>query len=153
MMQARMGRRNARVRTRLVLGAGLFPEATRAYARAIGDRLGDGLRVDAVTLDELKRSEPARRRAAEAELVVTFPNRQREISTLLPESRVLAIRFIPSEDTRRELAGLDPLTRLGIVSRFPALDRKSVVSGKSGSVRVDSGGCRIIKKKKQKKYL
>src|SRR3546814_15023875 len=30
-------------------------------------------------------------------------------------------------------------------------DRKSVVSGKSGSVRVDLGGRRIIKKKKQQK--
>src|SRR3546814_14507880 len=30
------------------------------------------------------------------------------------------------------------------------LDRKSVVEGKSVSVRVDLGGCRIIKKKKQK---
>src|SRR3546814_12999173 len=74
MMQARLGRRNARVRTRLVLVAGLFPEATRAYARAIGDRLGDGLRVDAVTLDALKRSEPARRRSSAAALVVTFPH-------------------------------------------------------------------------------
>src|SRR3546814_7409756 len=67
MMQARLGRRNARVRTRLVLVAGLFPEATRAYARAIGDRLGDGLRVGAVTLDDLTRSETARPRPAEAE--------------------------------------------------------------------------------------
>src|SRR3546814_13475251 len=31
------------------------------------------------------------------------------------------------------------------------IDRKSVVSGKSVSVRVDSGGRRIIKKKKRKK--
>src|SRR3546814_11621325 len=30
---------------------------------------------------------------------------------------------------------------------LPPIDRKSVVSGKSGSVRVDSGGRRIIKKK------
>jgi DNA-binding transcriptional regulator YhcF (GntR family) len=36
----------------------------------------------------------------------------------LPDSRVIAIRFIPSEETRRALAGLDPLVRLGIASRF-----------------------------------
>src|SRR3546814_13348636 len=35
----------------------------------------------------------------------------------------------------------------------PARDRKSVVSGKSGSVRVDSGGCRILKKTKQKHQI
>src|SRR3546814_13191067 len=34
------------------------------------------------------------------------------------------------------------------VERFQAEDRKSVVSGKSVSVRVDLGGRRIIKKKK-----
>src|SRR3546814_17713629 len=34
----------------------------------------------------------------------------------------------------------------------PVTDRKSVVSGKSVSVRVDLGGRRIIKKKKKKKY-
>src|SRR3546814_13744067 len=31
-----------------------------------------------------------------------------------------------------------------------SIDRKSVVSGKSGSVRVDLGGRRILKKKKQR---
>src|SRR3546814_15414661 len=35
--------------------------------------------------------------------------------------------------------------------RRPALDRKSVVKGKSVSVRVDLGGRRIIKKKNKKK--
>src|SRR3546814_17339726 len=33
------------------------------------------------------------------------------------------------------------------------VDRKSVVEGKSVSVRVDHGGRRIIKKKKEKKYF
>src|SRR3546814_17826762 len=36
--------------------------------------------------------------------------------------------------------------------RPDARDRKSVVQGKSVSVRVDLGGLRIIKKKKQKSY-
>src|SRR3546814_12188512 len=42
---------------------------------------------------------------------------------------------------------LDPDT-LTVEKQY--LDRKSVVSGKSGSVRVDLGGRRIIKKKKKK---
>src|SRR3546814_11838614 len=45
-----------------------------------------------------------------------------------------------------ERAGLGPDYRL------PGLDRKSVVSGKSVSVRVDLGGRRIIKKKKRNKH-
>src|SRR3546814_16344469 len=44
----------------------------------------------------------------------------------------------------RPAAGLEPLRRQG---RGP-LDRKSVVEGKSVSVRVDLGARRIIKKKK-----
>src|SRR3546814_14683874 len=38
------------------------------------------------------------------------------------------------------------------ISSLLLADRKSVVSGKSVSVRVDLGGRRIIKKKKQKKH-
>src|SRR3546814_20051673 len=47
----------------------------------------------------------------------------------------------PSADARRYSA------RQGSQDRV--LDRKSVVEGKSVSVRVDLGGCRIIKKKNQ----
>src|SRR3546814_20776763 len=37
--------------------------------------------------------------------------------------------------------------------RFSGLDRKSVVSGKSVSVRVDLGGRRLIKKQKNEKQI
>src|SRR3546814_17348790 len=43
--------------------------------------------------------------------------------------------------------------RLGITSELRPTDRKSVVSGKSGSVRVDLGGRRIINKKKHKQHV
>src|SRR3546814_16450862 len=39
-----------------------------------------------------------------------------------------------------------------VAERIETLDRKSVVEGKSVDIRVDLGGRRIIKKKKQKKY-
>jgi DNA-binding transcriptional regulator YhcF (GntR family) len=118
MVQSRLGRRKPKRRGRVVIMLGLFDEATRAYAAAIQSRLPDGMTVEALTIDQL-RDDATRRRAAEAELVVTFPNRQREAAALLPDSRVIAIRFIPSEETRRALAGLDPMTRLGVASRFP----------------------------------
>ncbi|MGK9232357.1 GntR family transcriptional regulator [Inquilinus limosus] len=118
MVQARLARRRPRRRARTVIMLGLFRDATRAYAAAIQARLPPGTTVQPLTLDELRGDEAARRRAAEAELVVTFPNRQREAAALLPDSRVVAIRFIPSEETRRALAGLDPLARLGVASRF-----------------------------------
>lgn len=118
MVQARLMQRRPRRPARTVVMLGLFRDATRAYAAAIQSRLPDGTAVQPLTMDELRGDESARRRAAEAELVVTFPNRQREAAALLPDSRVIAIRFIPSEETRRALAGLDPLARLGIASRF-----------------------------------
>ncbi|MGK9170220.1 GntR family transcriptional regulator [Inquilinus limosus] len=118
MVQARLARRRPRRRARSVVMLGLFEEATRAYAGAIQARLPPGTTVQPLTMDRLRGDEIARRGAAEAELVVTFPNRQREAAALLPDSRVVAIRFIPSEETRRALAGLDPLARLGIASRF-----------------------------------
>ncbi|MGO1074938.1 GntR family transcriptional regulator [Inquilinus sp. CA228] len=118
MVQARLSQRRPRRPARSVVMLGLFRDATRAYAAAIQARLPAGTTVQPLTMDELRGDESARRRAAEAELVVTFPNRQREAAALLPDSRVMAIRFIPSEETRRALAGLDPLARLGIASRF-----------------------------------
>jgi DNA-binding transcriptional regulator YhcF (GntR family) len=119
MVQVRLARREQRQRARSIVMLGLFADATRAYARAIQARLPSGVTVEPLTLDQLKTSEQALQRVAEAELVVTLPNRRREVAALLPESRVVAIRFIPSEETRRALAGLDPMTRLGIASRFP----------------------------------
>jgi DNA-binding transcriptional regulator YhcF (GntR family) len=118
MVQSRLARRRPRRRVRTVVMLGLFRDATRAYAATIQARLPDGTAVQPLTMDELRGDEASRRRAAEAELVVTFPNRQREAAALLPDSRVVAIRFIPSEETRRALAGLDPMARLGIASRF-----------------------------------
>jgi len=118
MVQARLARRRPKPRGRTVVMLGLFEDATRAYAAAIEARLPAGTAVHPLTMEQLQGSEAARRQAAEAELVVTFPNRQREAAALLPECRVLAIRFIPSEETRRALAGLDPMTHLGIASRF-----------------------------------
>ncbi|WP_343716059.1 GntR family transcriptional regulator [Inquilinus sp.] len=118
MVQARLAQRRPQRRARNVVMLGLFRDATRAYAAAIQSRLPSGTAVQPLTMDELRGDDAARRRAAEAELVVTFPNRQREAAALLPDSRVIAIRFIPSEETRRALAGLDPLARLGIASRF-----------------------------------
>src|SRR3546814_10816068 len=59
------------------------------------------------------------------------------ISTAQVADKVLLLaRTTRREDVERKTGGLSP-------------DRKSVVEGKRGSVRVDLGGRRIIKKKKQ----
>src|SRR3546814_13124270 len=57
--------------------------------------------------------------------------------------------FLPTDDGRYLLMG-GGQSRAAI-ARFSEADRKSVVSGKSVSVRVDLGGRRFIKKKNKPK--
>src|SRR3546814_20530718 len=64
------------------------------------------------------------------------------------EGRLLeAADFTPG--TNRSV--IEPIARHVVKSEVAAVDRKSVVSGKSVSVRVDLGGRRIIKKKSKRK--
>src|SRR3546814_19270836 len=63
-----------------------------------------------------------------------------------PESRCLTLGHVDVRCLLPALGGLLWLTS------GPRVDRKSVVSGKSVSVRVDLGGRRIIKKKKKIDY-
>jgi len=117
---------NARLSYRLNLGRrvsvvmiGLFSEATASYAKFIAARLGTGATVEAMTLDDVQRNADVRDRAGSADLALTFANRHREVSALLPNTKVVSIRFIPSEATRLALASLDPMARVTVVSRFP----------------------------------
>jgi DNA-binding transcriptional regulator YhcF (GntR family) len=98
---------------------GMFQAATARYARLIARQLGAAASVDAVTLDALAGDQDLRRRAASADLAVTFVNRHREVEALLPGTPVVAVSFIPSEETRLALASIDPLAKVGAVSLFP----------------------------------
>src|SRR3546814_12621090 len=63
--------------------------------------------------------------------------------------RVIDVVTVKASDTVQSLAG-----RMAYDDyKLERLDRKSVVLGKSVSVRVDLGGRRIIKKKKNKKKI
>jgi len=98
---------------------GLFPEATASYARVIAQRLGSGATVEPLTIAALERDPDIRARANSADVVVTFANRRRDVAALVPNTKVVAVSFIPSEDTRRALASLDSLARVAAISRFP----------------------------------
>src|SRR3546814_16183839 len=70
----------------------------------------------------------------------------------IPEWRVIAnLGRYPglSANQVAERSAMDKVTVSRAVAGLERKDRKSVVSGKSGSVRVDLGGHRIIKKKKK----
>lgn len=105
-------------RTRVVM-IGLFAEATASYARVIAQRLGSGATVEPLTVAAVERDPEIRARANSADVAVTFANRRREVAALVPNTKVVAVSFIPSEDTRRALASLDSLARVAAVSRFP----------------------------------
>jgi DNA-binding transcriptional regulator YhcF (GntR family) len=116
---------NARLSYRLSLGhrvsvvmVGLFPEATTSYARFIAERLGGEATVEPMTIEALLRDGAMRDRASSADLAVTFANRHREVSSLLPNTKVVSVRFIPSEATRLALASLDPMAQVVVLSRF-----------------------------------
>jgi DNA-binding transcriptional regulator YhcF (GntR family) len=116
---------NARVTHRLGSGArksvvmlGLFADATASYAACVADQIGHLARVEAVTLDRLSSDAALRERLAAADLVLTFSTLEDDIRRLMPEVRLLSLRFIPSEATRMALAAINPMARVGVVSRF-----------------------------------
>ncbi len=103
---------------RRVVIVGLFADATKGYARAIAERLDGLASVAPITIDALERAD-GRTLCERADLVVTFANQRRLVAARLPAAQVMTISFIPSEETRRALAGIDPLARLGVISRVP----------------------------------
>ena len=105
-------------RLRIVV-VGLFPDATASYARFIAARLGRGVTVEPLTVAAIEREANAKARAGSADLAITFANRHREVSGLLPNTRVVTVSFTPSEETRLALASLDSLASIAVVSRFP----------------------------------
>lgn len=118
MVHTRFAQIEARTGPRRIVVVGMFPDATRDYADAIQRHIGSGYRVDACILERIRNDEAFRTSLRDAEVVITFPNRQKEVAALLPRQRVVSISFLPSDKTRRALAGLDPYVRLGIVSHF-----------------------------------
>ncbi|TCL06773.1 GntR family transcriptional regulator [Sodalis ligni] len=117
-----IGRFNDRQRNfsqKRVFLVGNFIASARDYAASVAETLGNSALVEATTVTDLKSDELLRRRAAAADLLLTFAHRRREVSHLLPGARVMNINLIPSENTRRALASLDPLTRVLVVSIFP----------------------------------
>ncbi len=119
LIQGRLQHRVSLGRRTNVIMVGLFPEATASYARFLSGRLGSDITVEHATVDAIKRDPKARARANAADLAITLATREREIASLLTGTRVVAVRFLASEETRRSLASLDPMLRVALVSLFP----------------------------------
>ena len=100
-----------------------FKRATETYARAVEEVFsGMNIRVIPVVLSELKTNFSAYQEIIQkARLTITIPTRLNEVREILEPnySRVVAVAFQLSQETRSYLAGLSPDTRLGIVTTYP----------------------------------
>jgi len=101
-----------------IVFVGIFEPQAEDYVHQIRPFVGGADTIRIVTMEGLKASPDTRRRALDADLVLTFLNREAELKALLPEANILGLRFIPSEQTRRALAGLDPRTQVAAVTHF-----------------------------------
>lgn len=118
MINARLVFRSSLGRHVSIVMVGLFPEATASYARIISHHIGGGAAVEPLTVDEIERDPALRARAASADLAITLMSQHQVVAALLDNTKTVAIRFIPSEETRRSLASIDPMARVVLVSRF-----------------------------------
>ena len=100
---------------------GVFEAASLDYAAAIQTRLPAADRIEAVTVERLRQEPALCLDAASADLVLTIADRRAEVAGLLgPKAPPLVtVRFLPAEQVRAALAGLDPFTRVAVVSLFP----------------------------------
>ncbi len=118
LLNARIAHRFDIGRRAIVVMIGLFAEATASYAQVIAAQLGDTAHVEGVTISAIKADDALLERMSGADLVLCFATMHAEVSGLLPNSKVVSIRFIPSEQTRMALASLDPMSAVVAVSRF-----------------------------------
>lgn len=120
LVNSRINRRNRVTRALRLVFVGIFEEATRAYGVDIQSHLPSGDTIQTTTLEAISTNDLARKRAVNADLVLTLANRKNEVQEILgPKKRIMGVSYIPSERTRTLLAQIDPLARIAIVSTFP----------------------------------
>jgi DNA-binding transcriptional regulator YhcF (GntR family) len=120
LVNARINRRTHAMRGLRLMFVGIFEEATRAYGADIQARLPEGDSIQTSTIGAITTNELARKRALNADLVLTLANRRADVLEILgPRKRVMGVSYIPSEATRTLLAQIDPLARVALVSTFP----------------------------------
>lgn len=113
--RAARGRTPARP-VRLVM-VGNFVETTQQYANRIQEHLAAGDTIAVTTVDALQAGETF---PQPCDLCITLAHRRGEVEHLIPAGiPVVGLSFIPAEETRKRLAMIDPMARVGIVSIFP----------------------------------
>lgn len=99
---------------------GEFAHATHTYANSLHPYLYGTDRVECYTFRDLLNDGEVKRKASEADLIVTLPHRVPQVAVILGRrENITGVNFIPSEETRIALAQVDPLVRVGLISTFP----------------------------------
>lgn len=96
----------------------IFEGPGRDYVEQIRPALVPEDKVRLITLDSLSGSDTLREACRKADLVLTFVNREAEVRSHVDSDNILGLRFIPSEQTRQNLARLDPRARVAAITHF-----------------------------------
>lgn len=96
----------------------IFEGPGRDYVEQIRPVLTPEDNIRLITLESLASSDLLRHACREADVVLTFLNREAEVRSHIQGDNILALRFIPSEQTRQNLARLDPRARVAAVTHF-----------------------------------
>ena len=96
----------------------IFEGPGRDYVEQIRPALAPDDKVRLITLESLTGSDTLRETCRKADLVLTFVNREAEVRSHVDSDNILGLRFIPSEQTRQNLARLDPRTKVAAITHF-----------------------------------
>ncbi|WP_421952088.1 GntR family transcriptional regulator [Pelagibacterium sp.] len=96
----------------------IFEGPGRDYVEQIRPVLAPEDKVRLITLEGLTGSDTLREACRKADLVLTFVNREAEVRSHVDSDNLLGLRFIPSEQTRQNLARLDPRTKVAAITHF-----------------------------------
>lgn len=117
LVNARAARGRTPTRPLRLVMVGNFVETTQLYANRIQEHLGADDAIVVTTVDALHKGETF---PLPCDICVTLAHRRGEVEHLVPSGiPVVGLSFIPSEETRAQLAMIDPMARVGIVSIFP----------------------------------
>ena len=107
--------------TPVVALVGIFLHATARYAADMAPMLEDlGAKVVPFTVDTLREQPQARIRIQEADMIVTIPNRVREVRELIAAETppVCGLPFVVHPETLPRLRRLSPTATIGLITTF-----------------------------------
>lgn len=106
--------------TLTIVFVGVYADVTRAYTFELERYLAPSDSIIATTFNELTTDRKSKDAIQEADLVLTFAHRMKDLKNIVPEATPVAtVKLIPSERTRIALAGIHPRSTVAIVSKIP----------------------------------